>query len=152
MPNDTSTSGDTADLNLQIIEAFRANHGVVGGPFEGKRLVLLHHVGHRSGRPYVTPLVSAIDGDDYLVCGSLGGAPNDPQWVANIEAGDGRTTIEVDDRTLKVSTDVVRAPSSEWERLYEIWATYWPAARDYEKNPLRNSRNFPMVRLTPIAE
>lgn len=151
MPDDTSNSGGAVDMNTQITQAFRANHGVVGGPFEGKQLVLLHHVGQRSGRPYVTPLVSATDRDDYLVCGSLGGAPNDPQWVGNIEAGSGRTTIEVGDRTLTVSTDVVRAPSPEWERLYDIWATYWPAAREYEKNPLRNSRDFPMVRLTPIA-
>lgn len=152
MADDASTSSGATDMNAHITEAFRANHGVVGGPFEGKRLVLLHHVGQRSGRSYVTPLVSAVDWDDYLVCGSLGGAPNDPQWVGNIEAGDGRTTIEVGDRTLKVNTEVVRAPSSEWQRLYDIWATYWPAAREYEQNPLRNSRNFPMVRLTPIAE
>lgn len=70
MTNDASTSGGATDFNAQITEAFRANHGVVGGPFEGKRLVLLHHVGQRSGRSYVTPLVSAVDWDDYLVCGS----------------------------------------------------------------------------------
>ena len=39
-----------SDLNDQIINAFRANHGTVGGPFEGKRLVLLHHSGRRSGK------------------------------------------------------------------------------------------------------
>jgi hypothetical protein len=54
---------------------FRANAGEVGGPFEGKRVVLLHHVGHRSGIAYVNPLVGATDGDAYLVCGA-----DDPDW------------------------------------------------------------------------
>jgi hypothetical protein len=31
-----------ADANAQLISMFRTNAGVVGGPFEGKLLVLLH--------------------------------------------------------------------------------------------------------------
>jgi deazaflavin-dependent oxidoreductase (nitroreductase family) len=89
-------------MNDQIIETFRANAGVVGGHFEGKRLVLLHHVGRRSGQERVTPLVAASDGDSYLVAGSLGGGPEDPLWVANIEAGSGETTIEVGDRRFPI--------------------------------------------------
>ena len=34
---------DMDDFNAKIIEEFRANDGVVGGPFEGATLVLLHH-------------------------------------------------------------------------------------------------------------
>ena len=33
------------DVNARIIEEFHANQGVVGGPFEGATLLLLHHVG-----------------------------------------------------------------------------------------------------------
>jgi deazaflavin-dependent oxidoreductase (nitroreductase family) len=139
---------DVADINVQIIEAFRANHGVVGGLFEGKRLVLVHHIGRRSGRKYVTPLVGALDGTAYVICGSMGGAPKDPLWIGNIEAGSGQTVIEVGDETLNVRASVVRAPAPEWERLYEIWAIYWPDARDYDKN---SSRKFPVVRLEPTA-
>ena len=50
-------------MNDQIIETFRTNAGVVGGHFEGKRLVLLHYVGRRSGQERVTPAVAASDGD-----------------------------------------------------------------------------------------
>jgi deazaflavin-dependent oxidoreductase (nitroreductase family) len=114
------------DANDQVIGMFRANAGVVGGPFEGKRLVLLHHIGRRSGQERVTPLVSATDGAAYLVCGSLGGAPNDPAWVANVEAGPGETTIEVGTETLPAKTVVVRPGSPDWDRLYGIWSAYWP--------------------------
>jgi deazaflavin-dependent oxidoreductase (nitroreductase family) len=138
-----------ADGNAQIIDAFRANAGVVGGPFEGKRLVLLHHIGRRSGQERVTPLVGAADGDAYLVCGSLGGAPEDPVWVANIEAGPGETTIEVGGQTLRAKTTVVRPTSQDWERLYGIWSAYWPDSKEYETH---TSRKFPIVRLEPIQE
>jgi deazaflavin-dependent oxidoreductase (nitroreductase family) len=141
------------DMNTQIIEAFRANAGVLGddvagGHFTGKRLLLLHHVGRVSGTERVTPLVAANDGDAYLVVGSMGGAPKDPDWVANIEDGSGETTIEVGDQTLRATTTVVRPGSSEWERLYGIWAAYWPDAKEYEKN---TDRKFPVVRLDPKA-
>ena len=136
-----------AEMNAQIIGTFRANAGVVSGPFEGKRLVLLHHIGRRSGQERVTPLVSATDGDAYLICGSLGGAPNDPVWVANIEAGPGATTIEVGERTLRVKTTVVRPTSQDWERLYGIWSANWPDSKEYEKN---TSRKFPIIRLEPV--
>ena len=136
-----------SDFNAQIIESFRANHGVVGGPWEGKRLVVLHHVGRRSGREYVTPLVSATDGHAYLICGSLGGAPNDPQWVKNLE-GPRETTIEVGDDLVRVKPTVVRPEAADWERLYGIWAAYWPDSTEYEKN---TTRKFPVVRLEPIT-
>src|SRR5258705_12335190 len=118
--------------NDQIIDDFRTNAGVVGGHFEGKRLVLVHHVGRRSGRERVTPLVGASDGDSYLVCGSLGGVEEDPLWVANIEAGSGETTIEVGDRTLRARTTVVRPSSPEWERLSGLWKAYWRGARKHD--------------------
>jgi deazaflavin-dependent oxidoreductase (nitroreductase family) len=101
-----------------------------------------------SGTERVTPLVAANDGDAYLVVGSMGGAPKDPDWVANIEDGAGETTIEVRDQTLRATTTVVRPGSSEWERLYGIWAAYWPDAKEYEKN---TDRKFPVVRLDPKA-
>ena len=134
-------------MNDQIIATFRANAGVVGGHFEGKRLVLLHYVGRRSGQERVTPLVAASYGDSYLVCGSMG-ADEDPLWVANIEAGSGETTTEVGDRTLRVKTTVVRSTSPQWQRLYGVWKAYWPDAAQYET---RTSRKFPIVRLDPVA-
>ncbi|MFD6138558.1 nitroreductase/quinone reductase family protein [Promicromonospora sp. NPDC060271] len=142
-----------ADMNSGVIEAFRANAGVVGddvmgGHFTGKRLVLLHHTGRVSGKEYVTPLVAATDGDAYVITGSLGGAPKDPAWVANVEDGPGEATIEVEDKTIRVRTTVVRPGQPDWERLYGIWAEYWPDAKEYEKN---TDRKFPVIRLEPKA-
>lgn len=133
-----------ASWNDTVIEEFRANGGVVGGPFAGKTLVLLHTVGRRSGNKYVTPLVAAPDGADYVLCGSLGGAPTDPQWVGNLESGPGKTTVELGTETMDVDYTVVRPGHAEWDRLYGIWRTYWPDAAEYEK---KTERRFPVVLL-----
>src|SRR3954452_9722016 len=97
-----------ASFNDNVIETFRANDGDVGGHWEGKTLVLLHHIGRRSGKEFVTPLVAAPDGDAYVVCGSLGGAPEDPQWVANLETATGPTTVELGAARISVDYDVIR--------------------------------------------
>jgi deazaflavin-dependent oxidoreductase (nitroreductase family) len=133
-----------ASFNDETISTFRANNGVLGGHWEGKTLVLLHHVGRRSGKERVTPLVAAPDGDSYIVCGSLGGAPEDPQWVANLEAANGPTTIELGPATIAVGYEVVRPGDPRWAELYGIWRDYWPDAREYEK---KTDRKFPVVRL-----
>ncbi|HEY0496950.1 MAG TPA: nitroreductase/quinone reductase family protein [Kutzneria sp.] len=136
------------DFNAQIIEEFHANHGVVGGHFEGKRLLLLHHVGRKTGQERVTPLVAARDGDAFLICGSMGGAPTDPVWVGNIEAGPGETTIEYGDETLRAATTVIRPDGPEWQRVYGIWSAYWPDSKEYETH---TDRKFPIVRLVPVS-
>jgi deazaflavin-dependent oxidoreductase (nitroreductase family) len=131
-------------FNDTIIDTFRANAGVVGMHWEGKTLILLHHVGRRSGQEFVTPLVAAPDGDAYVVCASLGGAPEHPQWVANLEAGPGQATIELGAATLSAAYEVVRPGDPRWAELYGIWRDYWPDAREYEK---KTDRQFPVVRL-----
>ena len=133
-----------ASFNDSIIERFRANDGVVGMHWEGKTLVLLHHVGRRSGKEFVTPLVAAPDADTYVVCGSGAGSPEEPAWVANLEAATGPVTIELGAATLSVDYDVIRPGAPGWAETYEIWRDYWPDAVEYEK---KTDRQFPVVRL-----
>ncbi len=41
---------DLNDFNQKLIEEFRANNGVVGGPFANSPLVLITHTGAKSGK------------------------------------------------------------------------------------------------------
>jgi hypothetical protein len=43
------------DNSTSIIEEFRTNEGKVGGQFEGASLILIHHIGAKSGTERVTP-------------------------------------------------------------------------------------------------
>ena len=79
-------STSPAEFNARIIEEFRGNQGRVGGPFEGATLLLLHHVGARSGKDRINPLVYNRDGDRYVVFASKAGAPTNPDWYHNLKA------------------------------------------------------------------
>ncbi|MFI6074887.1 nitroreductase/quinone reductase family protein [Actinoplanes sp. NPDC051343] len=136
-----------ASFNDTVIENFRANAGVLGGHWEGKETLLLHTPGRKSGKEFINPLVAAPDGDSYIVCGSAGGAPADPEWVANLEALDGTVTIELGAETRTAGYRVVRpGRDDDWDRLYGIWRAYWPDAADYET---KTDRKFPVVVITP---
>src|SRR6478609_9754053 len=95
-------------FNDTMIENFRANGGVLGDHFEGKTTLLLHTPGRKSGKQLVNPLVAAPYGDSYIICGTAGGAPQDPQWVANLEAVDGPVTIELATGAVQADHRVVR--------------------------------------------
>ena len=56
------------DFNRGIIEEFRANAGVVGGPFAGAPMLLLTHRGAKTGAERTTPLVHLRHGDDLVIC------------------------------------------------------------------------------------
>jgi deazaflavin-dependent oxidoreductase (nitroreductase family) len=133
-----------ASWNDQVIADFRAQDGVMGPPWEGKTVLLLHAVGRKTGKVFVSPLVAAPDGDDFVICASMGGAPDDPQWVNNLEAASGPATIEIGARTVQAEATVVRPDDPEWSRLYGIWKAYWPGAAEYET---KTDRRFPVAKL-----
>jgi deazaflavin-dependent oxidoreductase (nitroreductase family) len=135
-----------ATFNETMIETFRANDGVLGGHFEGKTTLLLHTHGRKSGKEFVNPLVAAPHGDAYIVCGSGGGAPQDPQWVANLEAADGPVTIELATGPAQADYRVVRpGRDDDWDELYGVWRAYWPDAATYEQ---KTDRRFPVAVIT----
>ncbi|EXG81874.1 nitroreductase/quinone reductase family protein [Cryptosporangium arvum] len=135
-----------ASFNDTVIENFRANDGVLGGHWEGKETLLLHTPGRKSGKNFVNPLVAAPFEGSYIVCGSGGGVPEDPQWVANLEAVDGPVTVELGSRTVQADVRVVRpGRDDDWEKLYGVWREYWPDAADYET---KTDRKFPVAVVT----
>jgi hypothetical protein len=44
-----SAPDEGSDHNAKIIKEFRANQGRVGGPWADTTLILIHHIGARSG-------------------------------------------------------------------------------------------------------
>ncbi|HUA05734.1 MAG TPA: nitroreductase family deazaflavin-dependent oxidoreductase [Solirubrobacteraceae bacterium] len=138
-----STSPD--DFNARIIDEFRANEGRVGGPFEGGTLLLLHHVGARTGTPRTNPLMYMADGDRYVVFASKAGAPTNPDWYHNLKANP-NTTIEVGTDTIDVVAS--EATGQERDRLYSTQAERRPQFAEYQAN---TDRVIPVVLLTPTG-
>ncbi len=127
------------DFNQQIIDEFRANAGIVGGPFEGAAMILVHHTGAKSGTARVTPLVYRADGDAIVIFASKAGAPDNPAWFHNLVANP-ETSVEVGTDTIAVRARV--AEGDERDRLWTAQKADSPQFAEYEA---KTTRTIPVV-------
>ena len=64
---------------------YRASGGLVGHRFPGTPpMLLLDHVGAKSGRRRTTPLVYGVDGEKLVLVASKGGYPKNPAWFSSM--------------------------------------------------------------------
>ena len=123
---------------------YRLSRGLVGHRMPGMAaMLLLDHVGAKSGKARTTPLVYIEDGDAFVIVASKGGHPKHPAWFHNLRANPD-TTIQVGSRkipvTARVATDVER------DRL---WPAVVRAYSGYEGYQRRTGRKIPLVMLEP---
>lgn len=129
-------------MNKGIVDEFHANGGKVGGPFEGRDMVLLTTTGAKSGAKRLVPLVYLpIDGRIVIV-GSFGGAPVDPAWVHNLRA---HPEAHVEIGTTSFDVVARELPLAEREELYPKVVAIAPGFGDYQKN---TERIIPLFELT----
>ena len=139
-----------SDFNDKVIEEFRANEGRVGGPFEGAPMVLVHHVGRRSGEDRVSPMMylpgpdGGADEDAIFVFASKAGAPTHPDWYLNLVAA-GRGSVEVGTTSYDVTVEEVTG--EDRDRVYAVQASRYPGFAEYEDRT-RGIRTIPVLRLT----
>jgi deazaflavin-dependent oxidoreductase (nitroreductase family) len=129
--------------NDTIIEEFRANDGRVGGDWEGTPLLLLHHVGVRSGKDRVTPMGYLDDERGYLVIASNGGAEKTPAWYYNLKARP-HVAIEVGGATIGVTAR--EAVGEERKVLFRRLADRYTQLVEFEQ---KAPRVMPVMVLTP---
>lgn len=124
-----------SNWNQTVIDEFRGNGGSVGGVFEGAPLLLLHHVGARTGTDRVTPLMyQAVDGG-YAVFASKAGADTNPDWYHNLLANPD-TKVEVGSDVVAVSARV--ATGAEHDRIWDTQRRAWPQFAEYERKTARD--------------
>jgi deazaflavin-dependent oxidoreductase (nitroreductase family) len=130
-----------ADWNAGIIEEFRANGGVVGGPFEGAPVLLLGTTGAKSGQHRVNPMMYLADGDRLLVFASKSGAPTNPDWYHNLVAHP-EVTVEVGTESYPATAVVLTG--EERDRFYAEQARRYPGFAEYQE---KTTRVIPVVAL-----
>jgi deazaflavin-dependent oxidoreductase (nitroreductase family) len=139
------------DYNTTIIEEFRANGGRVGGMWEGTTLILLHHIGARSGVERVTPVACSPQGQDrFAIWAANGGAPAHPNWYHNLKAHP-EITIEVGTQTLPVLAQELddSARAVLWPKLVAQWPKPGvDGSPDLGAAQARTTRQFPIFLLT----
>jgi deazaflavin-dependent oxidoreductase (nitroreductase family) len=135
------------DFNAATIAEFRANQGRVGGPFEGAPLLLLHHVGRKSGATHVAPMMYLADESDpstVYVFASKGGHPTNPDWYANLVAS-GSARIEIGEDTWAVTVRDLHG--EERDRVYATQASRYPGFAEYAARTA-GIRVIPVLALT----
>lgn len=129
------------DWNRGTIDAFRANHGQVGGSWEGRPLLLLSTTGAKSGQLRTTPVMYLSEGDRIFVFASKGGAPTNPDWYLNLVAHPD-VTVELGD--LIYHAVAITVTGGERDQIYTRWAEKYPQYREYQE---KTSRSIPVIEL-----
>ncbi len=118
----------------------RLGHSVPG--VRGKML-LLDHVGAKSGKRRTSPLLYVADGEDLVIVASKGGFPKNPAWFHNLMANP-ETSVQVGSERRQVHARVARP--EERERLWEMVDRSYSGYADYRA---RTDREIPLVVLEP---
>jgi deazaflavin-dependent oxidoreductase (nitroreductase family) len=140
-----SGPGGANEFNERIIEEFRANQGQVGGPLAGTTVILVHHIGNRSGLKRVSPLAVSAQRDGRLaVVASNGGANTHPDWYYNLKAN---PKIEVE-----LGTQIFRALAKELDDAAraELWPSLIaesPSIGEFQARTTRRIPVFILIRL-----
>ncbi len=123
---------------------YRATHGLIGHRFPGfPPMLLLDHVGARSGVRRTSPLVYARDGEDLILVASKGGYPKNPAWFHNLKANPD-TSIQIGSSRRQVHARV--ADPEERKRLWPVVVAVYGGYEDYRR---RTEREIPLVILEP---
>jgi F420H(2)-dependent quinone reductase len=126
------------------VPAYRLTRGRLGGRIGKAPVLLLHHVGRKSGRERVSPLLYLPDGEDLVVVASKGGSHKHPMWWLNLREM-AETTVEVGGDRRRMS--VREATPAERERLWPKVVEIWP---DYASYQRRTERQIPLGILSPL--
>jgi deazaflavin-dependent oxidoreductase (nitroreductase family) len=109
-------------------------------------MLLLDHVGAKSGTRRTCPLLYIRDGGNVVVIASKGGYPQNPAWYHNLMANPD-TAVQIGSETRQVRARL--ATPEERERLWPEAVKVWSGYADYQARS--KGREIPMVVLEPRA-
>lgn len=128
-------------FNDRIVAEFRANDGEVAR--FGRSLILVHHVGAKSGTERVSPVMGIrTDDDTWLIAASKAGAPQNPAWYHNLLAHP-EARIETPDDG-EVAVRVTELTGAERDGAWARFTARSSGFRDYET---KTTRTIPVLAL-----
>lgn len=129
-------------LNVRL---YRWSGGRLGNKVRGAPVLLLDHVGRKSGTRRTSPVLYLQDGADLVIVGSRGGSDAMPGWFFNLMAAPA-TTVQVG----RERRSVIAREASEEERE-RLWPRLVEMYRDYDAYQRRTDRKIPVVILSPAG-
>ncbi len=128
------------------VETYEGSGGTEGTTLRdtGLPVIIVTNTGNRTGAVRKTPLMRVKDGDNYILVGSRGGAPTNPQWVYNLRS---HSDVQVRDETTVYDMRVREVGDpDERDRLWEICVAAFPPYAEYRE---RTSRTIPVFVAEP---
>jgi deazaflavin-dependent oxidoreductase (nitroreductase family) len=96
----------------------------------GLPVIIVTNKGRKTGAIRKTPLMRAMDGSNYILVASQGGAPKNPRWYANLKA---EPNVEIRDETQVHSMRVREVVDSvERKKLWDIAVAAFPPYQEYQ--------------------
>lgn len=136
-----------ADWTKMLMAELRSGDGEISqGPLAGKPHLIMTSTGARSGEPREAVLSFVRDGENYVVAGTAGGSPTDPNWVHNVTTNP-EVKVEAKRRTLQARAHVV-TDDLTYRRLWDALVESRP---DFAAYPEKTGRKIPIIELEPIA-
>lgn len=119
---------------------YRATGGRIGHRLPGlPQMLLLDHVGAKSGHKRTSPLLYIDDGDDLVIVASKGGYPRHPGWYHNLIANpDAEVQVGSERRPVHARVATPAERERLWPRAVESYGNY----ASYQK---RTDREIPLV-------
>jgi F420H(2)-dependent quinone reductase len=123
---------------------YRATNGRIGYRMPGlPQMLLLDHVGAKSGQKRTSPLVFGRDGQNVILVASKGGYPKNPAWFHNLLANPD-VTVQIGSEHKGMHARV--AGPEERERLWRLMVDVYAGYDGYRR---RTEREIPLIVLEP---
>ena len=134
------------DWVREQVELYESSGGTKGTTLRdtGLPVVIVTHRGRKTGAIRKTPLMRVKEGDNYILVGSQGGAPNDPAWVHNLRAD---PHIELRDETIVRS--MLALEVNDMTERARLWALAVAAYPPYAEYQARTKRQIPLFVAEP---
>ena len=129
------------DWVSEQVELYERTDGAEGNTLRdtGMPVIIVTNTGNKTGAIRKTPLMRVKDGDNYVLVGSRGGAPQHPLWVHNLRAN---ADVEIRDKA-EVQRMRVREVADAAARS-RLWALAVGAYPPYEQYQQRTDRKIPV--------
>ncbi|MDA1280646.1 MAG: nitroreductase family deazaflavin-dependent oxidoreductase [Chloroflexi bacterium] len=131
----------TATWVADQVELYEGSGGTKGFTLKdtGLPVIIVTHRGRKTGAIRKTPLMKVVDGNNYVLVASMGGAPKHPLWYHNLKTD---PNVEIRDETEVYSMRVREVTDPpENQRLWAIAVAAYPPYEEYQK---RTDRVIPV--------
>jgi deazaflavin-dependent oxidoreductase (nitroreductase family) len=117
-----------------------------GGGYRYATMLLLRHVGRKSGKTMINGLGYLQYGPEVVIVASKGGADDHPQWYLNLQAG-GPAEIQIATQAFKTTRREPEADERE-----EVWKWVIKSNPLFKTYREKSKRDIPLILFTPLEE